>query len=323
MSAILGRTQAVGLGKESVAGTAVAATKWIPHQELTVEDAKETITDNSAFGTRFDILAVDTSQEWAEGNLNGIIYDRSFGLIAHAALGSVSTGNHATASGVKVHTFTTANTLPTYTLSKKDGNESVRHAYGMLNQLEISVEAGGYASFTSSWMTRKGADVSNTVSLSAENRFAPRHVKVYVADDVAGLDSADPSPFTSLTFTYNNNLITDPTLGSIDPTFYPGTVNTSISFSKLYLNTDFKDLVFGTSAKALRIAMINDDIEIGTGTPTNPSIVLDFEPGFFSEWSREGGLGDLKTENISLQPVYSTSASKAFTLKATNTETSY
>lgn len=57
MSAILGRTQVVGLGKETTAGTAVAATQWIPFQELTIEDVKDAIFDNSALGTRYDNFA--------------------------------------------------------------------------------------------------------------------------------------------------------------------------------------------------------------------------------------------------------------------------
>lgn len=323
MPPILGRTQAVGLGKESVVGTAVAPTMWIPQQELTIEDVKDTITDNSAFGTRFDVLAVDTSQERAEGNLNGVVYDRSFGHIALAGLGSVSTASHASAIGAKVHTFTTANTLPSYTLAKKDGNESIRHAYGMLNSFELSVTGDNYVTFTSSWLTRKGVTVANTVALTEENRFRPRDVKVYVADTVAALDAATPAKFTSLSFSYNNNLITDPTLGSVDPDYYPGVVNSSLGFEKLYLDTSFKDMVFGTAKKAVRIAITRSDVSIGTGAPTNPSIVFTFQPGFFSEWSRAGGLDDLKTESISYQPIYSMSTSKQFDVAITNMETSY
>lgn len=323
MAVVQGRTQAVGLGKESVTGTAVAPTHWIPQQELTIEDKKTVITDDSAYGTRFEALAVDKAMENAEGNLNGVIYDRTFGKIVHAALGSVATVTHPTATGVKNHTFTTANTLPSYTIAKYDGNEQVRHAYGMLNQLEISIKKGAYASYTSSWLARKGTSTANTVALSTENRFRPQDVKVYIASTVAGLDSATATKFSELTFTYNNNLITDPTLGSIAPDYYPGVAQSSISFSRLYVDTTIKDMVFGTTPMALRIAMINTDVSIGTGTPTNPGIVITFQPGYFAEWSRDGGLNDLKTENISYTPIFSTSTSKQFDIVMTNLEASY
>jgi hypothetical protein len=323
MAPILGRTTGVGLGKETTAGTAVAPTVWIPQQELTVEDRKDVITDNSALGTRYAAFAQDTDLERAEGNLNGVIYDQSFGHIALAAMGSVSTAAHPTATGVNVHSFNVANTLPSYTIAKKDANESVRHAYSVLNTLEITVEQGNYASYSSSWLARKSATAANTVAYVTENRFRPQDVSVYVADDVASLDGATASRFRSLTLTINNNLFTEPVLGTVNPEYYPGVVETSISFGKLYVDTTFKDMVFGNEPKALRIVMERADVEIGTGTPTNPRIEITFQPGFFSEWNREGGLDDLKSETVSYAPIFSTTASKQFDLKITNTETSY
>lgn len=323
MPPILGRTQSVGLGKETTAGTAVAPTVWIPHQDLTIEDRKDVITDNSALGTRYGAFAVDTDLERAEGNINGLVYDRSFGHIALAAMGSVATAAHASATGVNVHTFNVANTLPSYTISKKDGNESVRHPYSVLNSLEISVEQNGYAGYTSSWLSRKGSAAANTVAYTTENRFRPQDVVVKVADTVAGLDAATAARFRNLNLTINNNLITEPVLGTTNPDYYPGVVETSISFGKLYVDTAFKDLVFGTAMKAIRIAFTRTDVSIGTVSPTNPSVIFDFEPGFFAEWGREGGLDDLKSETISYQPIFSTAASKQFTLRITNTEAGY
>ncbi len=100
-------------------------------------------------------------------------------------------------------------------------------------------------------------------------------------------------------------------------------VETSISFGKLYIDTTFKDYVFGNTPKAISITFTRSDVSIGTVTPTNPSIVWTFEPGFFSEWSREGGLDDLKQETTSYMPIFSTSASKQFGLVITNTQASY
>src|SRR5215212_4886348 len=130
MPPILGRTRAVGLGKETTAGTTVAPTHWQPQTDLTLEDRVDRIYDTSGLGTRYSAFAGDTNQERAEGNINGLIYDRTFGHIALAAMGSVSTASHGTATGVKVHTFSVGSTLPTYTLALKDGNQDVRVGYG-------------------------------------------------------------------------------------------------------------------------------------------------------------------------------------------------
>lgn len=323
MPPLLGRTRAAGLGKETTAGVAVAATHWQPQMDLTIEDRIDRIYDTSGLGTRYSAFAGDTDMERAEGNLNGLIYDRTFGHIALAAMGSVSSAAHATATGVRVHTYSVGATLPSYTLSLKDTNESVRAAYGMLNSLEISVEQGQYASFTSSWLARKAASAANTANFLTETRFRPQDVTIKIASTVAGLSGAPALRVKSLNLTINNNLITEPSLGTVNPDYYPGVVETSISLGRVYLDTTLKDLVFGTTQQAMSIAFTRSDVSIGTGTPTNPSVVFTFEPGFFSEWGREGGLDDLKQETVSFQPIYSTSASKQFGLVITNTETSY
>jgi hypothetical protein len=319
----LGRTRAVGLGKETTPGTTVAATHWLPQMDLTIEDRVDRIYDTSGLGTRYGAFAGDTDMERAEGNLNGLIYDRSFGHIALAAMGSVSSANHGTATGARVHTFSVGASLPTYTLALKDGNEDVRAGYGMLNSLEISVEQGQYAGFTSSWLARKSASASNTVSYLTENRFRPQDVVVKIASTVGGLAGATALRVKSLTLSINNNLITEPSLGTTSPDYYPGVVETSISLGRVYLDTTLKALVFGTTQQAMSITFTRSDVSIGTGTPTNPSISFVFEPGFFSEWGREGGLDDLKQESVSFQPIYSTSASKQFSLVITNMENSY
>lgn len=323
MAPILGRTRAVGLGKETTAGTTVAPTYWIPETDLTVEDRVSRIYDESALGTRYKAFAGDTNMESAEGNLNGLVYDRTFGMLALAAMGSVSTASHGTAVGVKVHTFSVANTLPTYTLALNDPNEGVRAGYGMLNSLEISASQDGYVSYTSSWLARKAATATNTVSFITENRFRPQDVTIKIAPTVAGLPGASALRVKNLTLSINNNLITEPSLGTVNPDYYPGVVETSISLGRVYLDTTLKALVFGTTQQAMSITFTRSDVSIGTGTPTNPSITFTFQPGFFSEWGREGGLDDLKQESISYQPIYSTSASKQFDLVITNTETSY
>lgn len=323
MAVVLGRTRAVGLGKEGTAGVAVAATHWLPQQDLTIEDKVSRIYDESGLGTRYKAFAGDTDMEMADGNLNGLIYDRSFGHIALAAMGAVSSAAHPTATGARVHTFSVSSSLPTYTLSLNDGNESVRAPYGMLNSLEIAIEQGRYAGFTSAWMARRSATATNTVAYLTENRFRPQDVTIKIAPTVAGLAGATALRVKSLSLSIGNNLITEPSLGTVNPDYYPGVVDTAISLGRVYLDTALKTMVFGTTQQAMSITFTRSDVSIGTGTPTNPSIVFTFEPGFFSEWGREGGLDDLKQETISYQPIYSTSASKQFGLVITNTETSY
>lgn len=313
----------MGLGKETTAGIAVAPTHWIPQQDFTVEDTIERIYDESGIGTRYKGFAGDTSMVSAAGNINGLVYDRTFGLIALAAMGSVSTAAHGSATGVKVHTFSTASSVPSFTIGSKDGNENVRYPYSMLNTLEINVDQGQYATFNSAWLSRKSGTASNTVAFTDENRFRPQDVTIKIADSVALLGAATALRVKSLAISINNNLITEPSLGTTDPDFYTGVLETSISMGRLYLDATMKAMVFGSTQKAMSISFTRTDVQIGSASPTNPSVVFTFQPGFFAEWNRDGGLDDLKNENFTYKPIFSTSASKQFDLVVTNTETSY
>jgi hypothetical protein len=319
----LSRERSAGLGKESTYGVAVPPTHWVPWTEFNINDRRATITDNSAIGTRDDVLAIDTDYRYSDGNLNGVVYDRLFGLIALAGWGSVVTTDHPSATGVKKHVFTFANSLPSFSIAGKDANESKRFAGALLGSLEISAQTGSFATYTSSWLGRKSADAANTPALVQQTRFRPENVKLYVADSVEELDSADKACMTSFTFGLNNNLSTNACLGSEDPDFDPGVRGLSLSLNKTYVDTEFKDMVMGTAPKAFRIEMKNTAVQIGTSSPTNPSVTLDFETGLFSEWSREGGLDDLMTEAINYQPLRSFATGKSVTLTITNTETSY
>lgn len=327
MAKILGRQRAAGWGKESTYGTPVAATHWIPFQEFSLEDQVTTLTDNSGIGTRDEVRGVDTDYLHSEGSQNGIIYDKSFGLIALGAWGSVNTANHSTADGVKVHTYSIANTLPSFTISTEDANEEGRFAGVMVNQLTMSGTTGGYASYSADLLGRKFAASSVTPSFTEEVRFPSKYVRLYFADSVAELDSATKFCATDFTFTLNNNLSTNPCLGSEDPNFDHGVLGMTLEFNRIYVDTTFKAFVTGQAKKAFRIELKNTAIAIGTdeepSNNTNPTIQIDFEPGMFSSWSREGGLDDLMTEAVSFTPIRSYSQAKAAALKITNLETSY
>jgi len=186
---------------------------------------------------------------------------------------------------------------------------------------------GSLATYASQWMGRKSVAESNTSAVTKGNSFLPGQIKLYVADTVDALDEATKSCFTDFTFTLNNNLSTNGCLGSIDPDFDPGVRNLALTLNKTYVSTEFKDLVMGTTPKAFRIIMENTDVVIGSASEpeanTHPSVAIDFEPGLFTEWSREGGLDDLMTESINYQPLHSFSAAKSLTMTITNMETSY
>lgn len=323
MAYIIGRETSAGMGKESVYGTAVAPTVWLPFQEFTVSDTKKTITDDSSVGTREEVLAVDTDYFMSQGNLNGVVYLDQFGHILTASFGAPTSADHETATGVKVFTWVPGGAQPSYTLAGKDVNESTRFAGARLNELVINGTTGAFANFTSSWLGRKSTSTANTVAIPTNlKRVRPDGITIKYAATVDDLAGASSKPFEQFSLTFGNNLDTRPTLGVTDPLILSTTLSASLTLNKAYLDTEFKDLVFGIDKKAIQITLANPT-EIGTGTPTTSSLVITVEPGYFAEWQKEGSANDIRTEQITFQPVRNTSNGKTMSFALTTTETSY
>lgn len=86
--AIIGRLHAIGLGKESVRGTAVAATVWIPKQDGALNPAFEKAVDNSAYGVIDEIFDSQTVKDMSMLSLEGVLRDSWLGNLLLGALGS-------------------------------------------------------------------------------------------------------------------------------------------------------------------------------------------------------------------------------------------
>ncbi|MDP9370526.1 MAG: phage tail tube protein [Chloroflexota bacterium] len=324
MANIIGRLMAVGLGKETTRGTAVAPSFFIPQTEFSVMDRDEKIMDTSALGRIEEAHDGDQDHQWAEGSLAGVIRDRSFGLILLAAFGQVSSALKGAETVVYNHDFSVANTNthPSLTIAAKDANEDLRMALGMLSRLEIRAELGGYLTYTADFIAKKSAAATNTTSYTVENKFRPQDLTLKVADTVANLGAATATQITSLTLTIEKNTEADYALGTHDIVeIFNKQFTTSVAFTARYSSTALKDLVFNGSKRAMSIAVTRSDITIGTAS--NPAMTFTFRPGFFNSWSKEGGLDDILSQNIEYSGLYSTSDSAELTATLTNTVTGY
>ena len=316
---------AVGLGKESVRGTAVAPTHWVPQTEFSVMDRDEKILDESALGRIEKTHDGDQDHQWAEGAISGIVRDRSFGLLLLAAFGQVSSvAKSAPNAAVYDHTFSVlnTNTHPALTIASKDLNEDVRMALGMLSRLEINAELGSYLNYTADFIAKKSATATNTTSYLTENKFRPGDITLKIADTVANLGAASATQIQNFTLTIEKNAEPQYALGTTNiVNIFNKEFTTSMSFSALYGDTTLKDLVFSGAKRAMSITIANTGVTIGTSA--NPTLVFTFQPGFFNSWEKDGDLDDILTQNIEFTGLYSTSQSSEITAVLSNTEVSY
>lgn len=109
----------LGLGKETVAGTAVAPTFFVPFNEFSANDIPNTVDDTGIRGTLAgDVFGVYQTTKQSETSIGGMVYPDSIGLLLLAMLGT----DTVTGSTLKTHTFKSVTTTqpPSLTVSPHD-----------------------------------------------------------------------------------------------------------------------------------------------------------------------------------------------------------
>lgn len=91
MNEHIGRKQAIGIGKESSAGTPVAATAWIPKKSGAFKPVFEKAKDDSAYGVIDEVYDSQTVKNMTEVEVEGIVRDNWLGLLLLGTLGQHTT----------------------------------------------------------------------------------------------------------------------------------------------------------------------------------------------------------------------------------------
>ena len=113
------------------------------------------------------------------------------------------------------HIFTLDNNAqhPTFTLFKADPVQDYSYANSALESLDLNIEVGNYATIEASFKGKKGAEVSVSPAFVAENNFLPKHTKVKIASDTAGLDGATGICVQKASLSFAKNLVDEQCLG--------------------------------------------------------------------------------------------------------------
>ncbi len=321
MGDYIGRKVAVGIGKETVRGTAVAATYWVRHLSLDFKRKGEVAQNESALGVREKFSDSEITKQWAEGKLEGKVNHKSFGLILLAAFGTVI--DAANGAGYD-HTYTInqSSTPQSLTLSRKDGNTDRRHALAMLKSLEVTVEAGEYVKFSADIMSKKGTDVANTVAYVTEYEFTSKHAYVKFAAAVAGLAAATASAVKSAKITLDLGVDAYFELGNTDPAeIHAMAVEVTGEIVARHSDNSYEDMYFGNTRKAMLFGFKNTDVDLGGGV--NPKVEFTLEQARISDWDTSNDLDGIVEQTMGITGEFSTATGKAITALLTNDVTAY
>ncbi len=324
MSKFIGRKINIGLGKESVRGTAVAPTYWIKQLNADIDDKFEGVISEDGIGVIEDAQDFTVVKQWAEGNIEGKVYDKSFGLILLAALGSVSSAVKSGETVVYEHTFSVDESAQhqSLTIEVKNPNEQLAYANAVLNSLELSFAPGDFLKFVAGFVSKKGVTASNTPSYITENHFIGKNVQVKIADNLSGLDGASAINVLSARVSITKDIEHEDILGSIQPN---DLLNKQLAVEgELELQFDsatYKSLALAGTQKALRIQATNGDVTIGS--TSNPDLKIDLAKVKFTEFAKSGGLGDIIKQTLTFKGLYSIGDSQMIKVVLTNEVSSY
>ncbi len=325
MSVFIGRKFNIGMGKESVRGTGVAATYWFPVMDFSVEDKIAVVVDESSRGIIEDATQQEVTLKYMEATLGGRITDQSFGLILMAAFGTDTVG--AVETGVKDHVFTILESAqhPSMTIVASEPNasgaSSLSYALSMLDQLEIDFAVGQWATFKGTFRGNANAAASSTPSFLSENAFNPQYCKAYFAASYGALSGASAVNVRSAKIVIKKNVEDDLTIGNLSAAdrynkqFAVDGEMVLVYNSRTYIDTDMlADLL-----QAIRLQAINTGVTIGV--TSHPTLTVDFAKCKITEVARTNKNNDVMLQTIKFKAFYSVSDSIMLQVTLRNTVT--
>jgi len=325
MTKVIGRLSAIGLGKESSAGTAVAPTYWVPVRSIDFDDKIEVIDNDSAFGRIEELNDSDISQLYAEGTYEGKIFLNSVGMELVGVFGQSPTSTQRTSTGVYDHVYAllNSNSHKSLTVAYKDGIQDVRFPYGMIDSWKFEAAVDDYIKRTVSLMSKKSASSSNTVAHTNEIEFIPSHIVFKQADAQSGLGAASAIKITNFQFEIKKNVEASYVLGSNEPdTLNNKQFSVEGSFEAFFEDTTQRDLAFAQTSKAMRIDMLDAGTIIGSSGSHNPELYFDFYNVKLS-FERGWDSNDILTQTINFKALYSISDTAMIGARLTNAVASY
>ena len=326
MSKYIGRLVDLGIAKEGTRGAGAASTYWLPRTVLSFDDKADKVLSGESHGVIEDASDHFLAKRFSEGNIEGEIRDRAFGLFLYAMFGSVSSAVKETTA--YNHTFTTANTNTHQSLSFETSSpdRDLMFRLVMLNSLDINIELGELVKYTANFRSR-GSDGHSGLSPSytSENRFLARNVTIKQAANRAGLGAASAIELKRLSLSITKNLVDDDKLGSMEA---DDILNQQFmvegEMELNYTDTTYKDFMLtANSYRAMRIDLQNTDVTIGA--TSNPQLVIDLPRVSFSDWEADKSLDEIVKQTIRFKGLYDVANSENAIYSAilTNEATSY
>lgn len=305
MTKIIGRLKDVGIAAESSRGVGLSPTFWLPKINFTVDDKAMKAASRESYGS----IGMDGNQalvakQWAEGDLEMDMEDKSFGLLLYALLGGKSVSGPT--DSAYTHTFTLSNTNQHQSLAisvKESSLSQLMYKLAMIDKLVMTITPDEPVNIQVSFMAKKGVTTTQTVTYASGNKFLGRDLVFKLATLTSGLSAASTIPLKKLTLTFTKNLVLDHNTGTVQP---QDILNQGFRIAGEveldYQDRTYADLMSNGSYRAVRVVLTNARALIGATSV--PTFTIDLSRCEFNSWESQFPNDDIARQKFQFTALY-------------------
>jgi len=297
MSYYVGRRGNLGVAKETVRGTAVTPTYWVPYNSLSFDKKAIVVDQEASFGNVADTMSAHITKKYGEGSFEADLEDKIIGLILSNVLGAVPSSSGST-NYTHTYTFQNTNQPQSLSLFVQDPNGQTIFPLSMIDKFEIKVEPEGIVKYSVDFRSKAGQDwTAQTANYTAlGNKFLHQHLAFKLADTIGNLEAASVLSLRSLTFTVSKNLKDFDDMGTVTPgDILNQSVSVEGSIELGYSDRVYRNYMLDGTYRAM-------DITLTYGT--NNSLQFQLPRVSFRNWEPNKGLDDIVTEKIDFKGHY-------------------
>lgn len=297
MSKHVGRRGVLGLAKETVRGTIVTPTFYIPRMTISYDDKVTEAREQEGLGKIADSDTKFVTQQQAEGDVEFQVDDRILGLFLTSLIGAspVKSG-----SNPYTYTYTLANTNQHQSLSiaYQDPDQTKIFPMGVVDKIKIIVEQNAIVRAQASFKSRVSRDWGTLTPdyTALGSKFLHQHLVFKTAANVAGLGAASAISLKRLEFDIESNTMFDTVLGTLEP---EDILNQQFSVSGQFelLKTDdtYRQLMLAGTMKSMSIAFVNG---------ANSQLNITLPRVDFSAWEQDRSLDNIVSQKIQFKANY-------------------
>ena len=313
----------VGFGVEWARWTAVDIQNRQPKTDLSFDETNEVIQDESSIGVITDSRDSFVSKRWAEWEISGNIETNSIWYLFYSLLWEVSSEVDTTWAYKHTFVLKETNQSPSLTIGVSDPVIWEKSfSLWMIESMTINAEEWEQAKFTIDLKSKPSDSASHTVVYNVDNKLLSRHSIFKVAENLAGLWTANAICLKSFEITINKNLEEDFCLWNISPVdFINKQFSIEWSFTALFTSTEFREYQLDGEHKAISFELKDTANEIGVSS--NPSLKISLPLVSFIEFDRTQWNDEVVIQTLTFKWLYSNVDTSSIEVELINTVEEY